>query len=98
MPILNVTHTNYSEENSDFIRLARFFMIIGGSPHAYLARYDSVNDTINIHVDNGAVRSASYTGGAPDTSYPLIFGDSINVGIPLDGGWTSKICSLLFPK
>ena len=29
------THRNYSEENGDFIRLARFFMTVGGAPRLF---------------------------------------------------------------
>jgi GNAT superfamily N-acetyltransferase len=32
---MKTNHRNYSEENGDFIRLARFFMTVGGTPRTY---------------------------------------------------------------
>jgi hypothetical protein len=32
---MKMTHRNYSEENGDFNRLARFFISVGGAPRAY---------------------------------------------------------------
>jgi len=49
------------------------------------AWYDSVNDTLNIQVNNGTVSSVSYSAGAPDTTYPLSFGVSTGGTSPLDG-------------
>ncbi|MBI3175912.1 MAG: hypothetical protein HYZ25_19495 [Chloroflexi bacterium] len=46
--------------------------------HTVVAWHDSVNDTINIQIDNGTVSSASYSGGAMDTTYPLSIGGHAN--------------------
>ncbi len=42
--------------------------------YTIVAWHDSVNDTLNIQVNNGDVRTVSYSGGAMDTSFPLVIG------------------------
>ena len=39
-----------------------------------IAWHDSVANTLNIQVDNGTVSSVSYSGGAKDTTSPMIIG------------------------
>jgi RHS repeat-associated protein len=59
--------------------------VTAGSWHTVIAWHDSVNNTINIQVDNGTVVSAPYSSGTTDTTYPLTFGaNSTGIG-SLDG-------------
>jgi RHS repeat-associated protein len=46
--------------------------------HTVVAWHDSVNNTINIQIDNGTPTTASYSGGAMDTTYPLSIGGHAN--------------------
>jgi RHS repeat-associated protein len=50
-----------------------------------VAWHDSVNNTLNIQVNNGTVSSVSYTSGAMDTTYPLSIGAHSNGSYGFDG-------------
>ncbi|MBI3175222.1 MAG: hypothetical protein HYZ25_15965 [Chloroflexi bacterium] len=53
--------------------------------HTVAAWHDSVNNTINIQVDNGTPVSASYSGGAMDTTYPLTIGAHVGQSYVFNG-------------
>jgi hypothetical protein len=53
--------------------------------HTVIGWHDSVNNTINIQVDNGTVNTTAYSGGATDTSYPLTMGAYSYGAAYLDG-------------
>ena len=53
--------------------------------HTVIAWHDSVNDTINIQVDNGMVNSVPFSGGTMDTANPLTLGAFANGTMGLDG-------------
>ncbi len=46
--------------------------------HTVFAWHDSVSNTINIQIDNGAVNTANYSSGAMDSTYPLSIGAHAN--------------------
>ncbi|MBI5295074.1 MAG: hypothetical protein HY869_06330 [Chloroflexi bacterium] len=52
--------------------------------HTVFAWHDSVSNTINIQIDNGAVNTASYSSGAMDSTYPL------SIGAHADKSYTFK--------
>jgi hypothetical protein len=54
--------------------------------HTVIAWYDSANDKAYIQVDGASPQNLSNTTGAPDTTYPLRFGNSIG-GRPIR--WTA---------
>ncbi|MBN2115754.1 MAG: hypothetical protein JW730_04245 [Anaerolineales bacterium] len=53
--------------------------------HTVIAWHDSVNDTLNIQVNDGTVNTVSYSGGAADTDYPLVLGAAADGTYTLDG-------------
>ena len=53
--------------------------------HQVIAWHDSVANTLNIHVDHGAVSSLSYSGGASDTTYPMTIGAHSDGSAPFSG-------------
>jgi RHS repeat-associated protein len=56
-----------------------------GKWHHVIAWHDSASNTINIQVDNGAVKSAPYSIGPTDTTYPFTMGAYSNGATGLDG-------------
>jgi hypothetical protein len=47
--------------------------------------HDSVNNIMGISVNDGAPVTASYSGGAMDSTAPFFLGDSIGSGFPFEG-------------
>ena len=62
--------------------------------HQVIAWHDSIANTLNIQVDNSAVSSLSDSGGAKDTTYPMM------VGAHSDGptGFSGFIDELVYYK
>jgi hypothetical protein len=53
--------------------------------HTVVAWHDAVNNTINIQIDNGTPTTASYSGGASDSTYPLSIGGHANSSYVFNG-------------
>ncbi len=65
-----------------------------GQWYTIIAWHDSVNNTLNIQVNNGTVNTVSYSGGAMDTTFPL------SIGAHFDGtyGLNGRIDEVAFYK
>jgi uncharacterized repeat protein (TIGR01451 family) len=59
--------------------------VSAGAWYTIVAWHDAANNTLNIQVNNGTVNSASYSGGAMDTTYPLSIGAHSDGSYGLDG-------------
>lgn len=67
-----------------------------GGWHLLVAWHDSVANTINIQLDNGAVASAAHAGGAFVGSAAFALGT--NLDAPTNYGWDGRIDSVSFWK
>lgn len=59
--------------------------VTAGRWYTIVAWHDSVNNTLNIQVNNGTVSSVSYASGAMDTTYPLSIGAHSDGSFGLNG-------------